>query len=89
MGKFDFQPDATERTRLSIIYHFFQEVTLLVLPTPKEKAAVAPAASGAQKSALPSNPIVPSLCRNAMGFRSFLSPTTPLNPQLRLRLHSP
>lgn len=81
-----FQPDTTERTRLPTLYYLFQEVTLLVLPTPKEKAAVAAAASGAQESALTGNSIVPSLRQNAMGFRSFFPSTTPLNPLQHIKL---
>jgi hypothetical protein len=73
VGCFDFQSDATGRTRLSIIYHLLQEVTMLVLPTPKEKAAGATAASGAQQSAPTDNPIVPLLRRITMGFGSFFS----------------
>lgn len=94
-GFLSFQPDTTERTRLPTLYYLFQEVTLLVLPTPKEKAAVAAAASGAQQSALTGNPIVPSLVRNAMGFRLFFPSTIPLNPLrhkklcLRLQCSSP
>jgi hypothetical protein len=72
VGSFDFQPDSTGRTPLSTIYHHFQEVTMLVLPTPKEKAAVAPAASGAQGSAHQCVSIVPLLHRITMGFGSFL-----------------
>ncbi len=90
-GFLSFQPDTTERTRLPTLYYLFQEVTLLLLPIPKEKAAVAAAASGAQESAQPCIPIVPSLRRNTMGFRSFFPSITPLNPlqhiKLYLRLH--
>jgi len=77
VGNFDFQSDTTGRTRLSIIYHLFQEVTMLVLPTPKEKAAVATAASSAQESAQLGNPIVPLLHRITMGFGSFFSTKFP------------
>ena len=68
VGNFDFQPDATGNTPLCVHYSLFQEVTMIVLSTPNEKAAGATAASSAQMSALSSNPIVPSLRRNAMGF---------------------
>jgi hypothetical protein len=93
VGNFDFQPDATGRTRLSTNYSLFQEVTMIPVPAPNEKAAGATAASCAQVSAITSNPIVPPLRRNAMGFRSFLPTITPRNPfrhvKLSLCLHSP
>ena len=92
VGNFDFQSDTTGRTRLSIIYHLFQEVTMLVLPTPKEKAAVATAASSAQESAQLGNPIVPLLHRITMGFGSFFPKKFPAHPlhltKFALWLHS-
>ncbi len=80
VGSFDFQPDATSRTRLSVHNYLFQEVTMFVLPTPKEKAAVAAAAPGAQESALFGKPIVPPLHRITMGFGSFFSTNFLLTP---------
>ncbi len=92
VGSFDFQPDATSRTRLSVHNYLFQEVTMFVLPTPKEKAAVAAAAPGAQESALFGKPIVPPLHRITTGFGSFLPTNFLLTPlqltKLPLWLHS-
>jgi hypothetical protein len=79
-GNFDFQPDTTGRTQLSISYDLFQEVTMLVIPTPNQKAAVAAAASSAQMNALTGNPIVPPPRRNSPGFRSSLPTIFSLNP---------
>src|SRR5574341_7535 len=80
VGHFDFQPDDTGRTRLSVHNHLFQEVTMLVLSTPREKAAVAAAAPGAQGSAPTGYPIVPLLRRISMGFGLFFSTNFLLTP---------
>ena len=80
MGKFNFQPDATRKTPLSAHNHLFQEVTMLLVPTPKEKAAVATAAPGALTSAPTSNSILPLLQQNETGLCSFLPTIPPSNP---------
>lgn len=74
LGKFSFLTDITGRNRLPPINHLSQGVTMLVLPTHKEKAAVAAAAPSAHMSVLQANSIVPLHRRNAMGFGSNLQP---------------
>jgi hypothetical protein len=78
-GQSNFQPDARRRDSLAVHQDLPQEVTVIPVPTLKEKAAVA-AAQSAQMSALVSNLIVPSLLRNAMGLAHFFTSPPPLNP---------
>jgi hypothetical protein len=75
----NFQPDARRRDPLTVQQDLPQEVTVILVPAHKEKAAVATAAQSAQMNALQSNPIVTPLLRNATDF-------SPFSPQL---LHSP
>jgi hypothetical protein len=71
----NFQPDARRRDPLTTHQDLSQEVTVIPVPVPKEKAAGTTAAQSAQASALESNRIVTPLLRNATGF----SPFFPLN----------
>jgi len=83
MGQPNFQPDVRRRDPLTVHQDLPQEVTVISVQVPKEKAAVATAAPGAQVSALTGNLIVPPLHRNAMGFCPFFLfnfPTHPCQP---------
>lgn len=80
MGRLDPSGGTTAGTRLSPINQPFQELPMPVETLPNEKAAVAAAAPGALKSTHISNPIVPPLRRNAMGFSSPFSTNSPLIP---------
>ena len=75
----NFHPDDTEETP-RFVHHFRQEVTMINVPIPNEKAAGATAASSAQMSAITGNPIVPPPRRNSMGFCSSLPTISSLNP---------
>jgi len=86
VSKFNFQPDATRNTPPSVHHYLSQEAPMIPVPNPKEKAAGATAASGAQQSALPSNPIVPPLRGIAMEFRSFFPTITPPCPIRHIKL---
>lgn len=79
-GRTNSQPDARWRNPPAVHQDLLQEVTVILIPAHKGKAAVAPAAQSAQMSALTSNPIVPPLQRNAMGFNPFLLPVFPFQP---------
>jgi len=79
-GQSNFQPDAGRRNPPTVHQDLPQEVTVILVLAHKEKAAAAAAAQSAQTSALPSNPIVSPLHRNAMGFRPFLPPIFPFQP---------
>ena len=79
MGQPNFQPDARRRDPLAVHQDLPQEVTVIPVPSPKEKAAVATAAQSAQTSAQLGNLIVPPPHRNAMGFCSFFSSTSLLH----------
>ncbi len=80
MGKLNFQPDFAVSTSLCVHHYLLQEVTMIFVPIPNEKAAVATAASSAQMSAITGNPIVPLPRRNSMGFCSSLPTIFSLNP---------
>lgn len=79
-GQSNSQPDARRRNPPAVHQNLLQEVTVILVPAHKGKAAVAAAAQSAQMSAIQGNPIVPPLHRNAMGFSSFFSSTSPLHP---------
>jgi len=79
-GQSNFQPDARRRDPLTVHQDLSQEVTMIPVPTPKEKAAGATAAPGAQVSAITGNPIVPPLHRNTMGFCPFFPLNFPTHP---------
>jgi hypothetical protein len=79
-GQSKFQPDVRRRDPLTVHQDLPQEVTVIPVPAPKEKATVAAAAPSAQMSALASNPIVPPVHRNAMGFNPFFCSTPPFAP---------
>jgi hypothetical protein len=79
-GQSNFQSDARRRDPLTVHQDLPQEVTVISVQVPKEKAAGATAAPGAQVSAITGNPIVPPLHQNTMGFAHFFSSTSPLNP---------
>ena len=79
-GQTNLQPDARRRDPLTVHQDLSPEVTVILVPVPKEKAAVAAAAQSAQMSALESNRIVTPLLRNATGFSPFFPSTSPFNP---------
>jgi len=82
-GRTNSQPDARWRNPPAVHQNLPQEVTVILVPAHKGKAAVAAAAQSAHLSALVSNPIVPPLHRNAMGFTHFSAQpphSTPSNP---------
>jgi len=76
-GQSNSQPDARRRNPLTVHQHLLQEVTVILVPAHKGKAAVATAAQSAQMSAIQVNIIVPPLRRNAMGFSPYLLPFLP------------
>ena len=76
----DFHPDDTGATPRFVHHYLLQEVTMIFVPIPNEKAAVAPAASCALASAITGNPIVPPPRRISMGFCSSLPTISSLNP---------
>jgi hypothetical protein len=78
--KANFQPDARRRDPLTVHQDLSQEVTVIPVPVPKEKAAIAPAAQSAQVSAFQSNRIVTPLLRNATDYSPFFPATSPFNP---------
>ncbi len=90
-GGFNFQPDATRRTPLSVHHYLLQEVTVIPIPARNEKAAGAAAAFNAQMSAITGSSIVPPLRRNGMGFRLFPPKITlrSLFPHIKPPLQSP
>lgn len=79
-GQSNSQPDARRKNPPTVHQDLSQEVIVILVPTHKGKAAVAPAAQSAQMSAYVGNSIVPPLHRNAMGFNSFFCSTSPFNP---------
>ena len=79
-GQSNSQPDAGQTESPIVHQYLLQEVTMIAVSTPKEKAAVTAAAQSAQVSAITGNSIVPPLHRDAMGFCSFFSSTSPLHP---------
>ena len=79
-GQSNSQSDARRRDPLTVHQDLPPEVTVISVPVPKEKAAVAPAAQSAQMSALTGNLIVPPLHQNTMGFCPFFLFNFPLNP---------
>ena len=80
VGEFEFPWDTSRFTQVPAYPYLYQEVTMIPIPTPKEKAAVAPAASGARLSATHINHIVPLLCLNSIAFCSTLSRVFSLKP---------
>jgi hypothetical protein len=80
VGEFEFPWDTSRFTQVPAYPYLYQEVTMIPIPTPKENAAVAPAASSARLSAIQSNHIVPLLYRNAAAFCSSFSRSCSLKP---------
>ena len=79
-GQSNSQPDARRKNPPTVHQNFPQEVTVILVPAHKGKAAVAAAAQSAHLSAIQVNLIVPPHHRNAMGFNPFLPPIFPFQP---------